>query len=369
MADHTPRTKGFSFGHVLGARVVIQPSTLLMLVILAFLLSNSGGSVTRSGFTIGLILAAALIFSVFLHEVAHAVAARAFGRNVHEIVLTLWGGHTSFDSRNLTPVVNGVVSLAGPAANVVIAGVVAVALQFTQPTGVVGAGLWWIVWANLLLAAFNALPGIPMDGGRALEALVWGVTKDRHRGTIAAAWAGRVIAVGVLVASIGLPFLRGNTPDMFDVLWGFIIFGVLWPAASAALKGSKAMARIDSIGARTIMVSAAPIAFDATVQDASELAARTGAQEIVVLAGDNTPAGHFPVSLIDAVPVSERQHTQLQSVTMPLPRGAQMSPDLRGQEFVQFLRQWWGQTEVWAVVEHGRVIGVVRANDALKAVQ
>jgi len=369
MADQSPRTRGLSFGHVLGARVIVQPSTLVMLVVLAFLVSSNGTGVTRRGFTIGLILAALLIVSVFLHEVAHAVAARAFGRNVHEIVLTLWGGHTSFDSRNLTPLVNGVVSLAGPGANVVIAGVLAVTLQVTTPGGTVGAALWWVVWANLLLAAFNALPGIPMDGGRVLEAIVWGVTKDRNRGTIVAAWGGRVIAVGVLVASVAVPLLRGETPDLFSVVWGFVIFTVLWPAASAALKASKTLTRIESLGARSVMVRAVPIPYAATVQEAGELAARAGAVEVVVLADDHAPAGHFPVSLIDAVPQSERQHTYLQSVTMPMPRGAQMSPDLSGREFVEFLNDWWGKTEVWAVVEDGQVIGVVRAQDALKVAQ
>lgn len=369
MADQTPRTRGFSLGHVLGARVVVQPSTLLMLVILAFLLSSGDDGITRRAFTIGLILAAALIVSVFLHEVAHAVAARALGRDVHEIVLTLWGGHTSFDSRNLTPLVNGVVSLAGPAANVVIAGVLAGALQLTTPGGVLGAALWWVVWANLLLAAFNALPGIPMDGGRALEALVWGVTKDRGRGTIVAAWGGRVIAVGVLVGSIAIPFLRGYSPDLFSVIWGFLIFTILWPAASAALKGTKTMARIENIGARSVMVSAVAIPHAATVQEAGDFAAREGAQEVVVLADDGSPAGHFPVEMVDQVPEADRAHTNLQAVTMPMLRGAAMPSTLRGAEFVQFLQQSWGKTDVWVVTEHGRVVGVVRAQDALKAVK
>ncbi|WP_061966067.1 site-2 protease family protein [Demequina aurantiaca] len=369
MADQNQGTRGISFGRVLGARVVVQPSTLIMLVLLAFLLSSSEDGITRRGFTIGLILAAALIVSVFLHEVAHAIAARAFKRDVHEIVLTLWGGHTSFDSRNLTPLVNGVVSLAGPAANVVIAGVVAAALQATTPGGLLGAALWWVVWANLLLAAFNALPGIPMDGGRVLEAIVWGATKNRNRGTIVAAWAGRVVAIGVVVFAIGVPFLRGSTPSIFSMLWAVLIFGLLWPAASNALKVATTMTRVESIGARSLMVTAVPIPFAATVHEAAQLAARAGALEVVVLAADRAPAGHFPVSLIDAVPESERAHTHLQSVTMPMPRGAEMSPDLHGREFVNFLQQWWGKTEVWAVVEHGHVIGVVRAQDVQGALQ
>lgn len=367
MADQTQRTRGFSVGRVLGARVIIQPATLVMLVILAFLLSPTGAGLTRASFTIGLILALALIASVFLHEVAHAMAARLFKREVHEIVLTLWGGHTSFDSRNLTPVVNGVVSIAGPAANVVIAGIVAIVTQVAQPTGLTHSVMWWIVWANLLLAAFNALPGIPMDGGRVLEAIVWGVTKDRNRGLVVAAWAGRVVAVGVLVASIGLPYLRGSTPSMYTVVWGFVIFSVLWPAASAALKAGTALARVERVGAASVMVPAVSLEYTATVEQAQELAERHGALEVIVLAADGVPAGHFPVTMIDAVPAVERSRTYLQSVTMPIPRGALMESSLMGTEFVHYLQEWWGKTDVWAVVDDGRVVGAIRAADALNA--
>lgn len=363
------RTRGLSFGRILGARVIVQPATFVMLVILAFLLSPADEGFSRGTFVIGLILAVGLIVSVFLHELAHAISARAFGRDVHEIVLTLWGGHTSFDSRNLTPLVNGVVSLAGPAANLVIAGGLLGTFVAFSPGGLVGSMMWWLIWANLLLAVFNALPGIPMDGGRALEAVVWAATKDRNKGTRIAANAGRVIAVGALAATVAIPVMQGRTPDLISVVWGFVIFSVLWPAASSTLKAAKTLDRIDAIGARSVMVSAVAIPYSATVQEASELAARTGAHEVVVLAADDAPAGHFPVTLINEVPVAERALTHLQSVTMPMPRGAALDADLRGREFVQSLQQWWGQTEVWAVVEDGRVIGVVRAADALKAVQ
>lgn len=370
MADHTTRTRGFSFGHILGARVVVQPATLVMLVLLAFLFSSNGGdSLTRRNFTIGLILALCLIISVFIHEVAHAVAVRAFKREVHEIVLTLWGGHTSFDSRGLTPFVSGVVSFAGPLANLVIAGVVALVVQFTGQTGMGGAVAMWVVWANLLLAAFNALPGIPMDGGRVFEAVVWAATKNRHRGTVAAAWAGRVIAVVVLAGSIALPLMRGGSLSLYTVVWAFVIFSVLWPAASAALKASRTLSRVENVGVRSLMVPAIAVSYEATVEQARALALEGHANEVVILSADGMAAGHFPLALTEAVPEQERAHTSLQTVTMPMPRGATVDVGLAGQELVAHMRDWWGQTDVWAVTEQGQVVGVVRGVDVLKALR
>lgn len=350
--------------------MIVQTSTLVMLVILALLFSSSGEEgITRQAFSLGMVLAVSLFVSVFLHEVAHAIAARAFKREVSEIVITLWGGHTSFDSRNLTPLINGVVSIAGPAANLVIAAVVGVVMNTAGFTGALWSVSSWIVYANLLLAAFNALPGIPMDGGRALEAVVWGVTNDRHKGTRVAAWAGRVIAVGVLVVSVALPFLRGNSPSLFTVIWGFVIFSILWPAASAALKTSTAQVRMEMMGTRRLMVPAVAVSHGVTVQEARELAERAGAVEVVVLGADGEPAGRFPVALTEDVPQSERARTYLPSVTMPLPRGAEIPADLTGQQFVNHLQQWWGKTDVWFVREHGSITGVVHLAQALKELQ
>ncbi|MFN3866752.1 MAG: peptidase M50, partial [Demequina sp.] len=122
-------TRGLSLGRAFGGRIIVQPSTVVMLAILAFLFAtNGGGQLDRRSFTVGLVLAVLLFASVLVHEIAHAAAARAFGRQVHEVVLTLWGGHTTFDARGMTPLVSGVTALVGPLANVGVAGLGALAL-------------------------------------------------------------------------------------------------------------------------------------------------------------------------------------------------------------------------------------------------
>ncbi len=199
------RTKGILVGRILGAHVIVQPSTLVMLALLAYIFASASGETTTRTLSIGAPLAVALMGSVLLHEIAHAIAARLFGRSVKEIVLTLWGGHTSFESSDMTPTVNGVTAAAGPAMNLVIAGAASASIAVTDLGGLAGDLVSYIVWANLLLAAFNLLPGIPMDGGRVLESVVWALTRSQHRGTVVAAWGGRAVAVGVVVYSIASP--------------------------------------------------------------------------------------------------------------------------------------------------------------------
>ena len=99
MAKTPGQTSGIRLGSIKGAQVLVQPSTLLMLVVLAVLYSgSSSGEMTAYAFSLGMLLAVLLFVSVFLHELAHAIAAWAYGREVKAIVLTLWGGHTTFDA-------------------------------------------------------------------------------------------------------------------------------------------------------------------------------------------------------------------------------------------------------------------------------
>ncbi len=370
MTDNIKRTRGFALGRIFGAHIIVQPSTVLMLIVLALVFSSGPGlEVNRRTFAEGMLLAVLLFVSVFLHELAHAVTARMFRREVREIVITLWGGHTSFDARGLTPMISGATAAAGPAANLMIAGLVQAYLVLVGADGRIAWVLSWVVFANVLLAVFNALPGIPMDGGRVLESVVWAATGNHHKATIIAAWGGRVVALLVVIFAFAAPFATGGQPGVFEFVWAAIIFAVLWPAATGALKLSKLMRRREGLTGRTLMARAVTVPFDITVDQARNKALNAEAIEVIVLAADGTPAGHFPVALTDAVPADQRSSTPLQSVTMPLSRGAQVDGALHGDELIEHLKNWWGKTDVWIVEEEGQPVGVVKLDDMLKALQ
>lgn len=364
------RVRGIKLGSIKGAAVVIEPSTLIMILLLAVLYStSSAGRASSHAFSMGVFMALLLFASVFFHELAHAIAAWSFGRKVSAIVLTLWGGHTTFDARGLTPKVVSVTALAGPVAN----GVIALGAQLTVSSGALSgptlALVSWLGWANLLLGVFNALPGIPLDGGKVLAGIVWAATGSRDKGTLAAAWAGRVVAVAAAVFAVGWPLALGQSPEVIDVIFGVLLFSIIWPAASSTIRAVKAQAKREQANIAALMQPAVGVQYTTTVAQARDAALTAGAMAVVVLAADGAPAGVAPLPVIDRVPQERRDVDGLEAVTSPIPRGAVVAPDLNGEDLVTSLREWYGRADSWAVVDNGVVVGVVRLETVLAAFQ
>lgn len=145
---------------------------------------------------------------VVLHEFGHSLTARRYGVQVRRILLMPIGGMAEFDSIPRQPGRELLITVAGPAVNFVIAGVILLAVgvprgwpfgeyDFTaNATGFLQLTLHW----NLLMGLFNLVPVFPMDGGRIFRALL--ATRMRYlRATFVAATAGKILAgIGVLAA-------------------------------------------------------------------------------------------------------------------------------------------------------------------------
>ena len=178
------------------------------------------------------VLGAALFFgSVFVHELAHAVTARLSGIHVEGITLVFFGGFTAARSEQKGPGRAFAISAMGPATTLVVA-LVLLAVAGALDDGSPLERVFRIVGGiNLLMAAFNALPGLPLDGGRMLQAAVWGLTRNREKGIVVASYGG--MALGV--AMFGLAFLaltRGQ--DLFNAIWVGLLGSFIFQGARSA---------------------------------------------------------------------------------------------------------------------------------------
>jgi Zn-dependent protease len=190
-----------------------------------------------SGVAFALAVGAAGLFflSVFLHELAHAVAARLSNIPVSGITLVFFGGFTSMRSDERGPGAAFVIAAAGPATSFLLAAlffVVGRAIVDTNPP--LGGAIQYVGFINGLMAVFNVLPGYPLDGGRMLEAVTWGITRNHDLATRFASGSGMVLAVGL----VGLAIYEGSRFDdpgaLVEALWLVMIASLIFQGARSA---------------------------------------------------------------------------------------------------------------------------------------
>jgi Zn-dependent protease len=153
--------------------------------------------------------------SVLLHELGHSLVAISQGISVNSITLFLFGGVASIDRESKTPRDALFVAIAGPLVSLTLFGLffaLARLFNFSSLFEFLATDLARI---NLVLAIFNLIPGLPLDGGQVLKAIVWKVTGDRLTGIVWAAASGKLIGWAAL--SIGLFFVL--LTDALGAVW------------------------------------------------------------------------------------------------------------------------------------------------------
>ena len=204
----------WKIGRLLGVDVFVHATFVLLLGWIAVTNYVRGGTLAAAAY--GLAFTLAIFGTIVLHELGHALAARRFGVHTREITLLPIGGVARLERTPDRPIEELLVSIAGPAVNLAIALVAFVLLRLTggevslHGAGVLASGpfLATFLWINVALAGFNLLPAFPMDGGRALRALL-AMRTSYVRATQIAARLGQGFALALGVAGLfsGNPFL------------------------------------------------------------------------------------------------------------------------------------------------------------------
>ena len=305
-----------------------------------------------------------LLVSVLAHEAAHAVVATRAGYSVKRVVADLWGGHTAYDSSTARPGASALVAIAGPGANALLALVGWLATPYIHgdiTSLLVGA----MAYTNAFVAAFNLLPGLPLDGGFLVESLVWRITGRRESGLIAAGWCGRVVTVVVVLAFVGWPLLNGQPPDLFSLVWALFIGAFMWSGATNAIRagrGSRLLAgiRIDSVWRR-----AAALPAHATAAQAQALrSSGEGGTAVVVEDNGRNAIGLLDDDALRAIPDKSLASVSVTAVMRQQPTGwvVQASPE----ESIATVVNAMARLGIGAVPvrgPNGRIGGIVLAAD------
>src|SRR5215469_11435393 len=303
-----------------------------------------------------------LYASVLVHELSHSLVARGFNLPVRRILLYPLGGFSEIEQEPPTPGREFLVSAAGPAISLALAAGAYALIRAVPDPGVVRDLVVQLFWANLLVGVFNLLPGLPLDGGRILRAAVWKVTGRPGQATVVAAWAGRVLAVAVLVVPLALYARDGGGIQLFDAVWLAVIAAFMWTGASQALRATRVRERLPDLRARALARRAIPIPANLPLAEAIRRADAAKARALVVVDHEDRPIAIVSEAAVMATPAQRRPWVDAGSLARTLDPSLVLSADLSGMALLEAVRRS-PATEYLLVEPSGQVFGVLAAAD------
>jgi Zn-dependent protease/CBS domain-containing protein len=230
---------------LLGIPIFVDLSWLVILVLITFLLTENfaaevHGLTTYEYVGMGLVTALAYFACILLHELGHATVARATGLPIRGITLFIFGGVAELSEEPRSAGGEFVMAIAGPVVSAVLGGlflalyILGFSLGWPEAAQAV---FHWLGIINLVLLGFNLIPGFPLDGGRVLRSILWGITGNLRKSTYWASLGGRAVAWALIalgVFTLFAPFVIPGAQGGLGGLW-YIIIG--WFVNNAA-KGS-----------------------------------------------------------------------------------------------------------------------------------
>lgn len=362
-ASHPPGS--YRIGAIGGIDVYVRASWLLIAVLIAVLLAPRVEQVEPGlgalKYVAGVAFAVLLYLSVLLHEMSHALTAKHFGLPVRSISLQFLGGMTEIDGEAATPGQEFKIAVVGPLTSLAV-GVGALLLVPVVPHGLTRMAVEGLAGANLVVGILNLVPGLPLDGGRVLRAIVWRVAGNMHRGTIVAAWGGRIVAVLALLWPFAAQAFFGTRPQVIDFALAAIIAAFLWTGATSSMVSAHIRRRLPSLKARPLARRVVDVPEDTPVSEAVRRAQEAQAGGIVLRGPDGHLSGVVSEAALLATPEDRRPSMPASAIARSLSEGLVLPADIAGEELVRAM----GRTpasEYVLVEPDGSVYGLLATND------
>lgn len=370
-----------TLGKVFGIKVGVHLSWVLIAVLLTVSLATRFSVINPNWGSeviwLTAVITGLLFFSAIVaHELAHALVARLRGLPVNSITLFALGGVAMIEKEAADPATEFWMGIAGPIMSVLIGSLcLALAMFFGwsigdspfEPSTPVMAALVWLGWINIGLAAFNMLPGFPLDGGRVLRAIIWQLTGDAVRATRIAARIGQVIATLFIVFGIFQFF--------FGIGWGaiwlaFIGWFLLNAASSsyAQVELSQTLRHLDGLTVQDVMkVDCPQLSGATTLQDfVLEHLFRTGERCYVVTKGGQL-AGLVTLHEIKGIPKELWTVKTVGEVMRPVSELQTVMPQTPVRKALEMMIQ--ADVNQLPVVSDGQIVGMISRNRILELLQ
>ena len=383
-----PRS-GVRLGRIAGIEIVADWSLLVIFFLIAFSLAAGVFPSWHPDWGPGLAwataLGAAVLFfaSLLAHELSHALVGRLGGMQVRRITLFMFGGMAHLESEPRSWRSELVMAAVGPLTSLALglvflwlAGVAAgpIELDPENPREMLAALsplatlLFWLGPVNLLLAAFNLVPGFPLDGGRVLRAILWGATGNLRKATRWASFGGQLfawvlVATGVLMLfGFTVPLLGGG---LVGGLWLMFIGWFLNNAALASYRQLLVRETLEDVPVARIMQTQLDRVDPAlSVQRLVDEHVMASGQRVLPVERDGRFLGIVSLSDLQKSERRAWERMTVQEIMTPVSRLACVGPrEDAGEALAQLASRGVNQLPV---LEGGKLVGLLRREDVLK---
>jgi Zn-dependent protease/CBS domain-containing protein len=358
-------------GTVFGIPFFVNPSWFLVLGLVTLTYGNGLASafpwlLPGVPLVLGLVTGLLVFASVLAHELGHSWVALRQGIPVRSITLFLFGGMASLEKESETPGDTFWVAIAGPAVSF------ALFLLLTLLGGVLSlpaplmAILGVLAMVNFSLGAFNLIPGLPLDGGNILKALVWKVTGNRYQGVRFASWVGQ--AFGYLAIASGLiPLLLTGS---FDNIWNILIGWFVVQNASQTGQFAKLQSRLTGLVAADAVSAENPVvAARSSLRDFVDLRtlSKGNWRKFLVTGEDSQLVGEISVDALASVPNDQWSAVQVGELMQPIDPLTLIGAESTLLQAIEQLEL--NRLSVLTVVRNGSLLGLLEKTAIINLIQ
>jgi Zn-dependent protease/predicted transcriptional regulator len=363
-------------GRIAGISIGLHYSWFIIALLIALSLADHFHAVTPEWskavvWSAAIITAVLFFVTLLLHELAHSLVAKARGMRVRAITLFALGGVSQIESEAPDARSEFWMAIAGPLTSTILGvGFLGIARLAGWPPGgepktPVVAVLLWLGYINLILAIFNMIPGYPLDGGRVLRAVIWGITHDADRATRLAAQVGQGVAFLFILLGLYRFFVGAN---FAGGLWLAFIGWFLLDASRSSYLQVEVMAGLRGRRVTDIMEREYPtVEGHFSLQDfVNEYLLRSGSRCFMVMQNGQV-TGLITPNEVKGVDREQWEQTSVQSVMRPLGQLRTVTADTPAIQALEIMSR--NDINQLPVVSNGRVEGVLSRSHILRYLQ
>lgn len=358
-------------GNILGIPIYVHPSWFLVLGLVTF---DFGGYLTSFPGLNGLVpwllgFGGALLFfgSVLAHELGHSLVAMRQGIKVDSITLFLFGGLASLEKESKKPSEAFWVAIAGPLVSLALFGLLTLVGVNTGISGASLAIVQLLAYINLVLALFNLIPGLPLDGGNILKAVVWKITGNPYKGVVFASRVGQ--AIGWIGITLGILSILGVSK--IGSFWTLLIGIFLLQNAGRSAQSATIQEKLIALKAEDAVIPNSPIV-------SADLSLREFANNYVIGKGEwrkflvideaRQLLGAIAVDNLKTIATSDWPITPVGQLTQPVDASAIVKSDIPLLDVVVLLEQRQ-MTQIPVVKENGVLVGLLEKTAILNLLE